>query len=130
MKQINNYIQEKLHINKNYKIEATDFKDFRKCLEKYGYFIDRNLDTESDEKSYEIFPCESEAGFPCIDITIEEEYFNDFHNTFDTGTLIVYETLPTTHEFDTDGFDVVENKGYAYTEKNARLIAEELNEYK
>lgn len=132
MKQISNYILEKLHINKDYKIESTDIKEFKKYLEKYGYTIDISRDASASEQLNicEILPIESDEGYPCINIMDQGDTFTDEFNRFDSGLLIIYTDPSDSYEFDTDSFDEIKDDGYAYTEKNARLIAEELDTLK
>lgn len=127
MKQIDNYILEKLHISKNYKSFNSDFDSFKKYLKEYGYEIDLCREANSDKKTYEIFPENSNDGFPCIDIRIEDNYFTDEFNRFENGCLVIYTTPADSYEFDTDRFDVINDDGYAYSENNAKLISEEID---
>lgn len=100
MKKINNYILEKLHINKDSKLKSHDHlyniehDKIRPQMEEYGYYYgsDYDIDIARDESFIDIYMLENtytedelnNISYIILDVLME--------NNIDTGNIVLHET--------------------------------------
>ena len=126
MKQIDNYISEKLHIGKGYRADLKD--SFKEFLEKYGCDLDKvTPPEEGEDNGWEVIASDSEDGFPCFDIELHDDYWIgvDPESNMDNRKLTIFDTNQNVQTYIAKDLEVNDN-GYTYSEKNAKLLAEEI----
>lgn len=124
MKQINNYIQEKLHIGKDYNNNHEMTRsEFMKYLESNGYKLRWNS-LRDDNDMGEIFPIKGD--YPKISVGAYENYFCIF-GTSKQDKLKIFDKQfhSVLVDFEKENFDMVPKEDYKtfmYTSKNADEI--------
>lgn len=124
MKQINNYIQEKLHIGKDYNNnQEITRSEFMKYLESNGYKLRWNS-LRDDNDMGDILPIKGD--YPKIAVGAYENYFCIF-GTSKQDKLKIFDKQyhSVLVDFEEENFDMVpkyEYKTFMYTTKNADEI--------
>ena len=136
MKQIDNYILEKLHINKDYISDFDDFDSFKEYLENHGYCVEQDEDLVETgiSDAYNIWSKEPRDGFPkgypSFCIFVEDKCFYDEFNRIWNEPLTLYVRTSAKQEIDIKKCDIIKDLGYAYNKKNADVIIKELRNCK
>lgn len=130
MKQIYNYILEKLHISKNYKVEdeITGRGKFFSYIRRQGFEIDYDSGPGIDNEWCKIYIKEKE--YPFIELKIYDDYFTD-RDKWGDDIQCVFNS--NNHKEVIDKRDLVREPGkpeyysYKYCWYNADLIIKKLN---
>ena len=141
MKQIDNYILEKLHISKDLKL-TTPIEKFKNVFEDNGYYIFTSAfdkPNESLDRGIAMTIQPKGKVYPYIFIDMFKNYwvqFGDDANGEDYFTdkekfnrHIVIFNNDTNKTYYVSDFDIVEEEGYAYTEENAKKLLELLTKH-
>ena len=131
MKDINNYILEKLHISKNYKSPG-NFDIMKKVFEDKGMMV---CYEDTEQPGVTIYADGDANGrmYPYINLVLWDDYWCEWgdeeidHNNMELNVWVNSDDIEIcdTHVLDLDP----SKKGYAYTEGNAEIIAEWLTEF-
>lgn len=125
---INNYISEKLHIDKDYK-SVNNFDDFKDIFEKNGFILDKCLSSQGEE-IYTIYP--KKKKYPYFMITAFNTYWTEFGDdardsdyfskNCKSKNITIWRTRDIDDMYEANDFDLIEERGYAYTHDNIMKI--------
>ena len=132
MKDIKSFVIEKLTVNSKTKLhDNSNFNNttwfrFKEYLKKFNVFM---TEPDSSGISY-ITPSEDEE-IPSICIMLDNKYWTCYLSDEEEGKIYVSldEEGEADEEIDTDEFNKID-KGFAYSEDNAELLAQGLLEFK
>lgn len=130
MRQIDNYILEKLHISKDYKLEddATDRVKFFSYIKNQGFTIDYDGEPGCEDEWCKIYI--KGMKYPFIELNIYDDYFTNY-GTWGDDVECVFNS--NNHKEVISKYDLIREPGkpeyysYKYCFHNADLIVRKLN---